>query len=27
LPGTPAKVAFVWPAGTDMASAGTRPVQ
>jgi hypothetical protein len=27
LPGTPAKVAFVWPAGTDMASAGTRTVQ
>lgn len=27
LPGAPAKVAFVWPAGTDMASAGTRTVQ
>ena len=26
-PGTPARVAFVWPAGTDMASAGTRAVQ
>ncbi|MDQ0573223.1 hypothetical protein QFZ42_005057 [Variovorax paradoxus] len=27
LPGAPARVAFVWPAGTDMASAGTRAVQ
>jgi len=26
-PGAPARVAFVWPAGTDMASAGTRAVQ
>jgi len=26
-PGTPARVAFLWPAGTDMASAGTRAVQ
>ncbi|RSZ38200.1 MULTISPECIES: hypothetical protein [unclassified Variovorax] len=25
--GAPAKATFVWPAGTDMASAGTRPVQ
>jgi len=27
LPGTPARVAFTWPAGTDMASTGTRTVQ
>ncbi|KQW58126.1 hypothetical protein [Variovorax sp. Root411] len=27
LQGAPAKVSFVWPAGTDMASAGTRTVQ
>ncbi|CAN7144426.1 hypothetical protein [Variovorax paradoxus] len=26
-PGAPARMAFVWPAGTDMASAGTRAVQ
>ena len=26
-PGTPARVAFLWPAGTDMASAGTHAVQ
>jgi hypothetical protein len=25
--GAPAKATFVWPAGTDMASAGTRTVQ
>ncbi|SEJ94423.1 hypothetical protein SAMN05216567_10686 [Variovorax sp. OK605] len=27
LQGAPSKVSFVWPAGTDMASAGTRTVQ
>ena len=27
LQGAPTKATFVWPAGTDMASAGTRPVQ
>ncbi|MGJ7527176.1 hypothetical protein [Variovorax sp. GB1P17] len=27
LPGAAAKATFVWPAGTDMASAGTRTVQ
>lgn len=27
LQGAPAKATFVWPAGTDMASAGTRTVQ
>ena len=26
-PGTPARMAFLWPAGTDMASVGTRTVQ
>ena len=27
LQGAPAKASFIWPAGTDMASAGTRTVQ
>ena len=27
LPGAPARMAFLWPAGTDMASAGTPAVQ
>ncbi|KLN56638.1 hypothetical protein [Variovorax paradoxus] len=27
MPGAPARVAFLWPAGTDMASAGTRTVR